>query len=304
MMMKEAQKIRPREIIVSSFIEGDQLPFYSEESDVLYNLMPHQSCFAGTKNAVGEAGAVKKSDAADCVCIKKHTMLPSFDSVVTSCVKRKRGLVWINPTSVPVECLACIISLWMERVRSSDTVGLGFIIPDCETGNPSSKTLKAWVPSSSGPLSKVAGEIKIPVWYPSLRRDPDLLEKASEIFKPIEIFPIVDFPRIIGYTAEKEIATHHRMLDRYRTRTRNFIYLNNGSPEEGLKMLSGSFEAVSRDGRMPRTLLLTPGGSSISYLITLIAGVLAGATFIITESEVPFREFSKRIGFALMKKCE
>ena len=292
------------EIITTNFIEGDKLPFSNLTSDTLYNLMPHQSCLEKPNHSIGVPSSLIKASNVDCICIKKHSILPSFDSIVVDSIKRRRALIWVDPSLVPTECLACIICLWLEKVRPSDNVGLGIIIPDCEVINPVGKDLKAWVPSSSGPLIKDATSLKIPVWYPSLRRNHKLLEKISDTFKPIEIFPIVDFPRIIGYAAEKEIAIHHQMLDRYRTRTRNFIYLNSGSPEEGLDMLSKSLEAVSRDGKMPRSLLLTPGGTSISYLVSLIAGVLSDATFIIPDHEIPFHKSDRKLGFALMKKSE
>lgn len=298
------QQAERREIVLTTFIEGEKLPFPNTTSDILCNLMPHQSCLVEPKNSIGVPNIFTKSCNVDCICITKRTMLPSFDSIIANSTRRKRALVWLDPTSVPTECLACIISLWLERVKPTDNVGLGIIIPDCETNNSTENALKAWVPSSSGPLLKNAVSLKIPVWYPSLRRKHKLLERISDMFTPIEIFPIVDFPRIIGYSAEKEVAIHHQMLDRYRTRTRNFIYLNSGSPEEGLEMLSSSFEAVSRDGKIPRSLLLTPGGTSISYMVTLIAGVLAGATFITTDFETPFQKSDKKFGFALMKKCE
>jgi hypothetical protein len=265
--------------------------------------MPHQSCLGGSNDILPQ-NAIKKIANADCVCTRRHTILPSLDSVFADSVKRKRALIWIDPTSIPTECLTNIIRLWLEKVRPTDNVGLGMLIPQCETNYSQTKNVKAWIPSSSGSLIKDANSLKIPVWYPSLRRNKDSLQRISDMFTPIEIFPIVDFPRIIDYEAEKEITTHRLMLDRYRTRTRNFIYLNTGCPEEGFEMLSKSFEAVTRNGIMPRSLLLTPGGSSISYLVTLMSGVIAGATFITPDLEVPFYKSNKQLGFTLIKKCE
>ena len=291
-----------RDNIIANFIDGEQLPFQNETSDILYHLMPHQSSLKGFKSYLPPT-VIKKRANVDCICIKKHTVLPSLDTILDESVKSKRGLIWIDPTSVPTECLASIISLWLEKVRPTDNVGLGIAIPNCEINYSVEKALRVWAPSSSGPVVKDLDSLKIPVWYPSLGRNFASLQSISDQFTPIEIFPIVDFPRVISYSAEKELASHHQMLDRYRTRTRNFIYLNTVCPEEGLEMLSKSFEAVSRDGKVPRSLLLTPGGTSISYIVMLIAGVLARATFITPELEVPFHD-SKQLGFALIKKCE
>jgi hypothetical protein len=227
-----------------------------------------------------------------------------MNTLLSKTTREGKSLIWLDPTLIPTECISCVLAKWLLCTKPTDNAGLGIIIPKSSLITPSENSVEAWISTPKGPLGKDFNEIHLPVWYPSLNRNPELLEKIANAVNPFDIFPLVEFPEVIDYDSEREIAAHHSMLDRYRTRTRNLIYLNNKGPEEALKTLFGSFEAISRNGRMPRSLLITPGGTSVSYLITLLAGVFSGGIFITPEIETPFPKHRDIWGFAVFKKCE
>lgn len=291
-------------MILVNFIEGKQLPFCNTEYDVLLRIVPHQSSsLVELKNSKRIANVGKKDISIGCVCMgNSPKKIESLDDLLAKTTKEKGSLVWLDPTPLPIECLSCIIHKWLEAISPADNAGLGIVIPQSNSFTLSKSNFKAWISTSVGPLRKDLDENVLPVWYPSLNREPNFLEKITHALKPFDVFPIVEFPRVIDYDSEKEIAVHHSMLDRYRTRTRNLIYLNDRSPEEALKTLFGSFEAISRNGKMPRSLLVTPGGTSVSYLTTLLAGVFSGGIFVTPEVETPFPGSNDIWGFAVLKK--
>jgi hypothetical protein len=304
-MVRGAQMITKYGVILVNFIEGKQLPFSNTPSDVLLEIAPHQSdSLVNIKSIKKSANVGQKNINASCVCIENNPKTRnSLDTLFLKSIKEGKSLLWLDPTLIPTECLGCTFAKWLKNTKPTDNISLGVVIPQSDIVSSVKNNFKAWVAMSRGPLKKEFEEIDLPVWYPSLNRKPEFFEKVTSAVKPFDVFPIVEFPRVIDYDSEKEIAAHHFILDRYRTRTRNLIYLNNKSPEEALKTLFGSFKAISRNGKMPRSLLVTPGGTSISYIITLLAGVFSDGTFITPEMETPFPKRMNIWGFAILKKA-
>jgi hypothetical protein len=293
-------------VILVNFVEGEHLPFSNTSSDILLRVLPHQSdLYTRMENKKKVPRVGQRENDAGCVCIENNLKtLESLDALLSRAAKEGESLVWLDPTLVPTECLSSIFCKWLKNTKPTDNIGLGVIITQSDSAASSKNSFSIWVSSPTGPLKKEPEEIKLPVWYPSLGREPGFLERITSTAKPFDIFPIIEFPQIIDYDNEKEIAAHHSLLDSYRTRTRNLIYLNNRSPEEALRTLFASFEAVSVDGKMPRSLLVTPGGTSLSYLVTLLAAVFSDAIFITPENETPFPRCKDIWGFAIFKKCE
>ena len=305
-MVRRPQIITKYGMVLVNFIEGKRLPFSNTKSDIFLRIAPHQSdSLVNMKDTKRVVNVGKKEINVSCLCIgSSQKTTASLDVLMSKMTKEKESLVWLDPTLLPTECLSCIICKWLDRTKASDNIGLGIVIPRSDRVMSSKNDFKVWVSTPSGPLRKDLEENHLPVWYPSLNREPRFLETITSVVKPFDVFPLVEFPEAINYISEREMAAHHSMLDRYRTRTRNLIYLNNRSPEEALKTLSESFEAISRNGKMPRSLLVTPGGTSVSYLITLLAGVFSRGTFITPEMETPFLGSKDMWGFAIFKKCE
>lgn len=305
-MVRKAQIITKHGMVLVNFIEGKQLPFISAESDILLRILPHQSNFpVKTKSAKRTTKVGYREINSNCICIEKGTQASiPFDTAMSRMAKKSRSLLWLDPTFIPTECLASIFSKWLYDTKSTTNLGLGIVIPSSENTRSKNDSFRAWTPTSSGVLRKEFKEIELPVWYPSLAREPEFLREIAEAITFFDIFPVVEFPQVISYAAEKGIASHHYVLDQYRTRTRNFIYLNNNSLAEALITLFGSFQALPRSGKMPRSLVITPGGRSISYLVTLLAGVFAGGIFITPERESPYSKARNTWGFAIFKKCE
>jgi len=292
-------------MILVSFVEGKQSPFVYTKTDIFLRIVPHQSNFPAKIKSLKRTTKVGyKEINANCICIEKVTQGSLFDVVISRMAKESKSLLWLDPTMIPTECLASIFTNWLINTKSTTNLGLGIVIPSTENTKFKKDNYKAWTPTPSGILRKKFEEIKLPVWYPSLTREPECLKEIANAIKPFDILPVVEFPEIINYAAEREIALHYYMLDQYRTRTRNFIYLNNKSPAEALITLFGSFDAIPRTGKMPRSLVITPGGKPISYLVTLLAGVFAGGIFITPEMESPYPEARDTWGFAIFKKCE
>lgn len=305
-MVRKAQMTTKFGGVIANFVEGRELPFSSTASDVLLQMVPHQSnSLDKTKIMKKGANVGQKEITASCACIEKNVKKAnSLDVLFQKMSKGGNALVWLDPTLMPIECVSYVISKWLDTTRPTDNIGLGIIIPESNNATSWTEDFEAWTSTPSGPLKKSLEANDLLVWYPSLNRSSKFLEKITTAIKPFDIFPIVEFPQVIDYTSEKEIAAHHSLLDSYRTRTRNLIYLNCKSPEEALKTLFESFEAISRNGKMPRSLLVTPGGTSVSYLTTLLAGVFSGGIFITPKMEIPYPELRGIWGFAIFKKCE
>jgi len=293
-------------MILVSFIKGKQPPFISTELDILLRIAPHQTNLLDSKKSAKRKTKIGyKEISANCVCVEKEIVRSkSFDDVMAEMIKEGKSIFWLDPTLIPTECLASIFTTWLHKTKSTTNLGLGVIIPFSESTKFKTGNFKTWAPTSSRVLEKRVEEIKLPIWYPSLACDPQYLREIANSITFFDIFPVVEFPQIIDYAAEKEIAAHHYMLDQYRTRTRNFIYLNNNSPTEALITLFESFEAIPRGGKMPRSLVITPGGNPISYLVTLLAGVLAEGIFATAVGERPYSEARDTWGFAILKKVD
>jgi len=293
-------------MILASFIKKKLLPFSNTTSDFSIRIAPHQSCSPlGAKPVKNARETGSKKVNIDCVCVKKRSKYTeSFDETISQISKEGSSLMWLDPTQIPTECLATIFSKWLRNTKPTDNLGLGLIVPSSDNAIPHKDNFGAWTPTSSSHLKRKFTEIKLPVWFPSLTRKPEFLEQVASTIMPFDVFPIVEFPQIISYAAEKEIALHYHVLDHHRTRTRNFVYLNNESPEEAMKTLYESFRVIPRNGKMPRSLVITPGGKPLSCLITLLAGVLAGGTFITPQMESPYSSGQDVWGFGIFKKCE
>lgn len=304
-MVRKAHMVTKHGQILVNFTEGTRPPFCEATSDLLLRITPHQSSplFDPAESTKRYVGVRCKQINAECVCVEKglQSAVPNVQGVMSNA---RNSLLWLDPTQIPAECLASLFANWLRNVQSTNNTGLGIVIPSSDKTVLDGDSFRAWTLTSSGYLKREFREINLPVWYPSLPRKYRFLEEIAKAIEPFDIFPIVEFPQIIDYDDEKEIFLHHQLLDQYRTRTRNFIYLNNRSPEEALRTLHETFQVVPRSGKMPRSLVITPGGESISYLVTLLAGVLAEGTFITSEMEIPYSESRGTWGFAIFKKCE
>lgn len=304
-MVRKAHMITKYGQILVNFVKGTQVPFYGATSDLLLRITPHQSAslLGHAKGTERHVGVRCKQINVNCVCVRKRLQSTATDVYGVMSAARN-SLLWLDPTQIPAECLASLFAHWLRNVQSTSNTGLGIVIPSSDKTVLDENSLRAWTLTSSGYLQREIREIDLPVWYPSLTRKCRFLEEIVKVIEPFDVFPIVEFPQIIDYDTEKEIFLHHQLLDQYRTRTRNFIYLNDGSPEEALRTLHETFQVVPRSGKMPRSLVITPGGRSMSYLVILLAGVLAEGTFITSEIEIPYSESQGTWGFAIFKKRE
>jgi hypothetical protein len=294
------------DMILASFFEEEQLRFSNPTLERSLLITPHQSTsLVETRKVADKKNSRCKEVNVKCVCIEKNLRQESsFDDTMSTMIRERNSLLWLDPTRIPTECLACVLAKWLRNTKPTDQISLGIMIPLSIKTPHDNGNFKAWVPTPHGPLKKDFEDTELLIWYPSLDRAPKFLQEITNRIKPFDIFPIVEFPQIIDYGKEKKTTLHHQLLDQYRTRTRNFIYLNNKSPEEALKTLFGSFQAISHNGKMPRSLIITPGGEPVTYLVTLLAGIFAGGTFITLEAETPFAEPQGMWGFAVFKKCE
>jgi len=303
-MVRKRQMKTKHGIVLTSIIRTQELPFQNMPNDLILTVAPHQFAF-NSKKRLRRPKVGRRTIDADCVCVNGSTQ-ESLNVILSASAKNTNSMIWLDPAQIPTKCLATILTKWLWKVPITANIGLGLIISlsESDVSNVNKGDFEAWAGSIEGTIEKKISDITRPIWYPSLSRETRFLEAITEELEPFDIFPVVDFPKIIDYATERELAAHQHLLDHNRSRTRNFIYLNTESPEESLISLFESFQAIPRKGMTPRSLVITPGVASISYLISLLAGIFAEGIFITSRREIPCIKNENLWGFAVFKKSE
>ena len=150
--------------VLISIIEGEQLPFDSRKSDCSLSISPHQSSsLFSTKNVKRPQNLGHRELQARCLCIEKGSLpIESLDNIMFKMAK-DNSLFWLDPTLIPVECLASIFAKWLWDTKPTRNLGLGMIIPSLDSFQSKESHFTAWTSTSSGSVQKkLAGEL--PIW--------------------------------------------------------------------------------------------------------------------------------------------
>lgn len=232
----------------------------------------------------------------DCWCSSKTSI---FDEIVEDS-KGGSVLIWLDPTKLTNEALGYIIYNWKQKIKATQNIAIGIIVPKVTETETVDSEFFTWKINSTGARYDLS--LENPVWYPSLERKSTALENAAAKLKPYDTFPLIEFPKIVTEYGEESLTNHAKLLEKYRTRTRNFIYLDVDSPCQAFNQLSGTFVSLPR-GRSFIQPVVTPGGNPKGYLSALLAGVISESYFFTPMQEIPMNSNNEIQGIIVLEKC-
>jgi len=210
-------------------------------------------------------------------------------------------LLWVDPERIPTECLAGFISAWRDILNADDNVALAIVVHKGSTSQKVNGLFEPWrIEGLNLSYSNVVNE---PIWYPSLARNVQSLRDAAAYLNPYDVFPLVEFSDWSVEWGEVTIASHYSILEQFRTRTRNLIYIDMTHPENAFSQLYGTLKALRRSGSSVFQPVITPGGNVTTFLTTLFSGVLADAYFLTPKEEIPINNGTDAEGVMILRKC-
>jgi len=294
----ESGNIPEKFTIELDYISSDTSPFSQETSERRIIFHPHQTKsilkYNDSYQPIKFTGSIYKIN---CTCLNNNFNI--IDNIINK-KSLQDTLLWIDPRALPTICFASIIYNWLYSINPHKNISLGIIAPKNESKCKNDKFL-LWKSSLSGAIEK--SKPKYSVWYPSLARNNQSLLKASKYLDPYDVYPLLDFSKIIVETGENELTNHSDMLENTRTRTRHFIYLNSSNPKRSFQKLYNTFKAMPRSGPLTIHPTLTPGGLTVNFLITLLAGVLSESYFLTPSNEIPIDANEEIEGIIVLRKC-
>lgn len=282
------------------YLEGFQPPFIQSTHNKRIVLRPHQAKSIVKPTFEYQPLELKcPIEEIDCICLKKSRSI-AFSQLIDPS-GTSPTLLWIDPRFLKTECLAWLIKNWERNIKATQNVALGIAIPKKKTDQKLNVTYELWKTEISGPSYGV--HVVEPIWYPSLARNSGSLQKASEDLNPYDVFPLVEFYDIAVQAGEKALTDHRYLLEHFRTRTRNFIYLDVLRPDQAFHRFYGTIRALPRTGTPVFHRVITPGGSASGFLTALLSAVLADTCLMTPREETPFNANTEIQGIMLLRKC-
>lgn len=275
-------------------------PFKRSDSEIKIIVRPHHT--KSIENPDNEYHPIDldcQTEEIDCPCLS-NDVPKTFDEIIDQS-GIKPTLLWLDPRFLKTECLASLINIWKEQLKATQNVALGIIVPQGDVNQIDDAPFYLWKVGISG--ISYAEDLKMSVWYPSLARERKALYEASVGLNPYDVFPLVEFPNPAILWGERIVTDHYRMLEQFRTRTRNFIYLNTSCPDQAFEQFYGTLRAIPRTGSSVLEPTLTPGGSTNGFLTALVSGVLAETHFLTPKEETPMNSNAKTLGIMILRKC-
>ena len=294
----ESGNIPEKFTIELDYIDSYKPPFSQKTSEKRILFHPHQTISILKPNYIYKpikfTGNILR---VNCVC--QNNKFNIIDNIINKELLQDT-LLWLDPRTLQTECFASIIYNWLKSHNPQKNISLGIIVSKNESICKKEK-FSLWTPSLSGAIKKK--KPKYSVWYPSLARNYQALLKASKYLDPYDVYPLLDFSKIIVQSGEKELTNHSDMLENTGTRTRHFIYLNSLHPKKSFEKLYNTFIAMPRSGPLITHPTLTPGGLNVNFLVTLLAGVLSESYFLTPSNEIPMDNNEEIGGIIILRKC-
>ncbi len=261
------------------FVHGKQPPWENVTGDALYLLAPHQreQTVPQLPEQLGPKGGLEIRTAA-CVCgPASDTHSPRIDTILKE-TKHTMSLstIWIDPRGIPGACLSRVFGQAVDHHLSTPNATLGIVVPEVSNMNSKEGTPKEETDNSL-PAEEVAWR-KV-VWYPSMSLHKASLQSTLESIEPMDIFPIVECPSddTLQPDFDTPLLEHMEMLEDQRVRTEKVIYIRSDRPNDTYGLLRKSFESLEIGESIPRTPVVTLGGTGPSLLAMVLATVTSGA---------------------------
>ena len=279
----ESGNIAPTITITMDYCTCSEPPFQRSSSELKLIINPHQTkSLDNPQNEYVPLNYNCKTLEINCSCLTKSQKL--FDSLVDN-LDGSPTLFWIDPAGLQTECIAAIIANWKDHITTGKNIALGLVIPKGDTNQKVGEPYELWRADEFG-FAYVA-KSSIPVWwYPALSRDNQSLEQAARELDPYVVFPLVEFPNRSIQWGERTLTDHYHMLEMFRTRTRNIIYLDSLSPDQAFDQFYRTLKAIPSPSFSISRPVLTPGGSNNGFMTTLVAGALTQSHFLTPKNGI------------------
>jgi hypothetical protein len=281
-------------LIQATYVLGETLPFKLGRNDFQVLLSPHQ--FSLEKPEEPNLGRTdSRMKPSPCVCNESAS---GARRQIFKTIGSAGSLIWFNPRHLPEGCIASIVRSWLATTSVSDNIGLGLMIPK-EKASEMKGEIEFWEATSEGSVVRQGANQLTPVWYVSLSVQNAMLNQLAAGLKPIETFPLVEFPEAI---IAESWASHSEILAELKVRTEDLIYLDSSHPEAAFVSISKSLEVIPRGGAFPKTPVITPDGTSRTYLIALVSGAIHDTIFESPPNRIPFPHESGIEGYLLLRR--
>lgn len=275
------------------YIKGTNLPF-SFENVLQLSLQPHQGSLLQITGELEIAHLGCETNSTKCTCtkglgIKQVEIFPN----------ERVGLFLVDPISLPIECISNLLLEWKRKSQNEPNIGLGIIVRGRAVD---------LVPSLSFSLFR-EGFKTVPqnhmnrnsIWLPSLAISENILREAESGLNPYDLYPLVDYSDDQFIVSNSGILENVEFLEYSRTRTRNFIYLDVSRPDATFSRLSQTIDSLLKSDFSAYEPVLTPGGSSNSFIAEVCAAVLNGAKLFTPMQYVPFSDNKEISGFIILR---
>lgn len=263
------------------------------EKKVLFN--PHQTPGFNGKSQYKPINFQCDTISINCVCLSKFNII---DELMKK-YKLSNNILWLDPKGIPLECLASILYNWYNNAYPHANLALGIIVPHGET-QLLNEEYRIWKPDVSGSI--FVDTLLDPIWYPSLARDRGLLLKNSYILNPYDVYPLIDFSTFITQMGERNLTDHSMFLEQSRTRTRHFVYFDVEHPKQAFNQFYNTLKIIPSSALSILQPVLTPGGSPIEFIVTLLAGVFSRVHFFTPQKEIPMSINEETTGIIMVRK--
>lgn len=258
-------------------------------------LKPHQGSSVFCEGSESPAKIGSETEQTECTCIG-GSFSKLLDKLADPSTTR---LVLIDPVGIPLVCLSSILSEWRTYSNTpDDKIALGLLLRHNSKSISGIGDFSLWRDNTFVDPSDLKGAY--PLWLPSVELPEKTLMKEGKRLAPYDVYPLVDFTD--GKFFKKNgILKSVVFLESFRTRTRNFIYLDTDRPDFVFERLSSTITSLTTSNFSVLDPIVSPGGYSSSYIAELCAAVLTGARVFADKDFIPYTGDMKLKGFIVLR---
>ena len=285
----------PKKSIEVDYVKDSNFKFNNKEAIQLI-FAPHNVSLleSSTTNNPHEIGCKRLHK--DCLCVKRPKK-NLFDELG---VPHGSHLIWIDPVGLPLSCISSILLEWKRYTNdSSFNTGLGIILRGLKESVGGTETFTLRRDSTEFDLTKDKQSNYL--WMPSIEFRQDVLMTEGKRLNPYDVYPLVDFSDERFFVSNLGIMNNIQFLESFRTRTRNFIYLDISRPDFIFEKLKVTIESLLKSDFSVLDPVISPGGNLSSYFAEVCAAVLNGAKLFADQNYVPFRSDMTLNGYILLR---
>lgn len=272
-------------------------PYFKVDKNGITELIlrPHQGSSVLCERSESPAKIGSETEQAECTCIS-GSVSKLLDRLADPSTTR---LVLIDPVGLPLVCLTSILSDWKTYSNTKDCkIALALLLRDNSKCISGTGDFSLWRDNNFVDPSNLKGTY--PLWLPSIELPEKTLMKEGKRLAPYDVYPLVDFTDG-KFFRKSGILKSVVFLESFRTRTRNFIYLDTDRPDFVFERLSSTITSLTTSNFSVLDPVVSPGGYSSSYIAEVCAAVLTGAMLFAEKDFNPYTGDMKLKGFIVLR---